>query len=188
MYHTTERSNQIHHQPFNSQVNVAPSKSSLPFHRSLNRSSRALLPIPSTHRPSRIRSEPRTSPTSSPSGASSTTDPPTHAPTAQNGQQTPRHPPAPCAHTLLAICLAPRPPHIHHHPLAKRNLQPSPARLPSRAARAQADFARARRPSGDERRVFARGHYEAEEAQFGREEGREGSVEQWEGYYGVYSG
>ena len=63
-----------------------------------------------------------------------------------------------------------RPALFHHHPLPRRNLQPSPPRLQNRAARPQTHIARARRQTRDERRVSARGHHEAQEAELGREE------------------
>ena len=121
--------------------------------------------------------------------------PPIHHPhnTHNNGLQTLRLLPAPPRdnpHPLRRPYRSPHPrrsPLFHHHTRFQCNLQPSPARLQNRAARAKAHVARARRPAGDEGRVSARGHHEAQEAELGREEGCKSEVEQWEGYYGVYS-
>ncbi|KAK4998512.1 hypothetical protein LTR66_002258 [Elasticomyces elasticus] len=66
------------------------------------------------------------------------------------------------------------PPILLQHTPAKRNLQPSPARLSARAASAETDVAGAGQPPGDEGRVREGGDDEAEEAEFGRTEGREG--------------
>lgn len=99
-------------------------------------------------------------------------------------------PPRDNPHPLRRPYRSPNPrrsPLFHHHTRFQCNLQPSPARLQNRAARAKAHVARARRPAGDEGRVSARGHHEAQEAELGREEGCKSEVEQWEGYYGVYS-
>ncbi|KAK4989528.1 hypothetical protein LTR50_003135 [Elasticomyces elasticus] len=66
------------------------------------------------------------------------------------------------------------PPILLQHTPAKRNLQPSPPRLPAGAASAETDIAGAGQPPGDEGRVREGGDDEAEEAEFGRTEGREG--------------
>lgn len=74
------------------------------------------------------------------------------------------HPPLPHNHN----------PRLHNHDPPSGNNDASPTRLPRRTKSPQTDIATAAQSTGDERCMCESGHHEAEETEFGGEEGREG--------------
>lgn len=66
------------------------------------------------------------------------------------------------------------------------HLDPGAAEWPITAESPEASIATVGRPTGIEGRVPEGRYDEAEEAQLGREEDREGQVEQWKGHYGIH--
>lgn len=85
--------------------------------------------------------------------------------------------PAPPAIPLITCPDNDAAPKLFHLAPLKRNLDASPAQTSKAAAGPRQSLACSRQSAADESGVYARVRYEAEEAQFGGEEGRQGAVE-----------